>query len=143
MRLHRFLALTAVALVGGLVGCSRGPELGTVSGTVKVNGQVLPYAYVVFQPINPPGAYGSAYANDLGEYKLQFSRGRDGAPVGQHRVSIRAVKGDEVPEGSPAAPQVKIPAKYNTETELVREVVPGHNAHDFDLEAPAIVSNRR
>lgn len=143
MNQRHLLALVAIVFWCGPAGCNRGPDLGTVRGTVKVNGQVLPHAYVVFQPIDPPGAYGSAYADDQGEYDLQFSRHRNGAPVGKHRVSIRAANRDELPEGSPAAATIKLPAKYNSETELIREVVPGHNDHDFDLQAPAIISARR
>ena len=139
----RFLPVVATAFVIGLTGCSDGPKLGTVNGTVKVNGKALPYAYVVFQPIDPQGAYGSAYTNEEGEYELQFSRHRKGAPLGQHRVSIRAARAEELPESSAAAPKVTLPAIYNTETELVRKVVAGHNKHDFELQATTVASRQR
>lgn len=141
-RNHCLVSIATLFLVG-VAGCSQGPSLGTVSGTVKLNGQPLPYAYVVFQPINPPGAYGSAYANERGEYQLQFTRYQKGAPVGKHRVSIRAANGDELPDGTPPGSRIKLPAKYNSETELVRDVVSGHNQHDFELQGTTIVSSRR
>jgi hypothetical protein len=49
-----FMSLAVAAV---LAGCGGGPEIGDVTGTVRVNGQPLPYAYVVFQPVDPPGAY--------------------------------------------------------------------------------------
>lgn len=133
----------SIAFIIGLMGCQKGPALGTVTGTVRVNGRPLPYAYVVFQPIDPPGAYGSAYADESGEYVLQFSRSRSGAPVGKHSVSIRAARGEELEDGDVRLARVQVPEKYNSATELQREVKPGRNVHDFDLEIPvALTSNR-
>lgn len=116
-----------------LVGCQRGPNLAKVTGTVKVNGEPLPYAYVVFNPIKPPRSYGSAYANAQGQYELQFAGDSKGALVGEHKVSITSAKGDEIPVGAEFARGFVIPAKYNTDTELVREVKAGSNVIDFDL----------
>lgn len=140
IRNSRMLVLLAIPLAGLASGCQKGPELGTVTGLVKVNGQPLPYAYVVFQPI-APGTYGSAYTDKEGKYELQFTTSRNGAPVGSHRVSIRAAARDELPDD--AAPQVRLPEKFNSASELVREVKPGHNVHDFDLEAPPVTASTR
>lgn len=140
---YRLYATLSIALLGSLFGCQRGPALGTVTGTVKVNGQPLPYAYVVFQPIDPPGAYGSAYADETGEYVLQFSRARAGAPVGTHSVSIRAARGEELDEGDVKLARIQIPEKYNSASELKREVKPGSNVHDFDLEVPIALTSSR
>ena len=52
-------------------GCSEGPELGIVSGTVKLQGQAVPFAYVMFQPVDPPGTYGAAYTKADGTYELR------------------------------------------------------------------------
>lgn len=123
-------------MLGAVSGCSRGPELGEVTGTVRVNGQPLAYALVVFQPISPPGTYGSAYTDQQGQYRLLFSRDKDGAPVGTHRVTIRAAKGEELPEDAKGGPKIVLPPKYNDESELERKVEPGSNVHDFELEAP-------
>ncbi len=72
------------------------PEIGEVEGVVKWNGQPVPFAYVVFQPVDPPGTYGSAYTNESGEYRLQFSESRNGALVGKHKVTIRTSAKDEI-----------------------------------------------
>ncbi len=138
---HNLLApLTLLAVL--VTGCQKVPALGTVSGEVRVNGQPLPYAYVVFQPIDPPGTYGSAYTDEDGQYELTFSRYRQGAPLGKHQVSIRAAHGDELPEDAPAAVRILLPERYNANTELEREVKPGHNEFDFELEAPVVLSSR-
>ncbi len=130
------------SLIFVIAGCSSGPDLGEVTGTVRVNGQPLAYALVVFQPVDPPGAYGSAYTDQQGQYRLLFSRDRDGAPVGVHRVCIRAGKRDELPADAKASHPVLLPAKYNDDSQLERRVVSGSNVHDFELEAPVVTAAR-
>lgn len=140
--LKQISSITLLLLVVLTSGCQRGPALGTVSGTVKVNGKPMPYAYIVFQPIDPPGTYGSAYADEDGEYHLRFSVHRDGAPVGKHQVSIRAAKGDELPDDASPGTRIHLPEKYNDQSELVREVKRGHNEIDFELESPVLSAAR-
>lgn len=138
----KYLLLIVPLAMGFASGCQRGPSLGTVSGTVKVNGQPLPYAYVVFQPIDPPGTYGSAYTDEFGEYSLRFNAHRDGAPVGRHQVSIRAATNEELPDHAHASARVHLPEKYNEQTELLRDVKLGHNEIDFDLESQVVAASR-
>ncbi len=116
-----------------LAGCQRGPQLGRVTGTVTANGEPVPFAYVVFNPVKPPRNYGSAYANEKGQYELRFSTARNGAPVGKHQVSITAAKGDELPDDAKPSARRNVPSKYNTATELQAEVKPGSNVIDFAL----------
>jgi hypothetical protein len=115
------------------VGCSRCPILGQVTGTVRVNGSPLAGAYVVFTPVSRPGSYVSGYTNEDGVYQLRFSTKRPGAPVGIHRVSIRADQGNNLAHSN-GKPAIRLPAKYNDETALEREVFEGDNLHDFDLD---------
>lgn len=143
MSKSHIVAGLVLAFTVTLIGCQRGPALGKVTGTVKVNGRPLPYAYVVFQPIDPPGAYGSAYADASGDYVLQFSRSRNGAPVGKHTVSIREARGEELNDSDAKLPRIQIPAKYNSATELQREVKAGSNVHHFDLEIPVALTSTR
>lgn len=116
-----------------LAGCQRGPQLGKVTGTVTANGEPVPFAYVVFNPVQPPRSYGSAYADAKGQYELKFSGSRNGAQIGRHKVSIVAANGDELPADAKSSSKIKIPSKYNAETELEAEVKPGHNVIDFAL----------
>jgi hypothetical protein len=138
---HYTFATLGLALFAS--GCGRGPDLGTVTGTVRVNGQPLPFAYVRFQPVNPPGTYGSAYTDKEGKYELKFSKAYDGAPVGQHRITIRPPAGEELPDDARGAGAYQLPEKYTSGAEVVREVKPGHNVHDFEIEAPAVAYSQR
>lgn len=126
-----------------IIGCSRsnGPELGQVTGTVMRGNEPVPYAFVRFQPIDPPGTYGAAYADENGRYVLQFSRSRAGAPVGRHLVSIRPSQGDELRKSNPAAGEsgsLPVPDWYRKlkEFSVEREVKAGNNTHDFDFLKP-------
>lgn len=129
-RLRFAVLLVAVSL---LAGCQRGPQLGRVTGTVTANGEPVPFAYVVFNPVQPPRSYGSAYADANGRYELKFSQSRNGAQIGKHKVSIIAAKGDELPSDARSSAKVKIPGKYNAETVLEADVKPGNNVIDFAL----------
>lgn len=142
LKTNHILLLSTTLIFVLAFGCQRGPALGTVSGTVTFNGEPLRYAYVVFQPIDPPGTYGSAYTDETGEYTLRFSVNRDGAPIGKHQVSIRAAKGDELPDDAPKTVRIRLPEKYNDQTELVREVKAGHNEFDFELEGHVLTTSR-
>lgn len=125
-------------IASAAAGCSREPELGTVRGTITQNGSPIPFAYVQFTPVDPPGTYGSAYADESGSYSLQFSKHRAGAPVGKHEVLIRTARKDEIQvedksTGLMVTP--KLPEGYKANVELVfdREVLAGENEIDFDL----------
>jgi hypothetical protein len=133
MTSFRPFAAAAAGLALLATGCQRGPELGTVAGTIKVNGEPLPFAYVRFDPVDPPRVYGAAYADANGHYELKFTQARDGAPVGKHRVTITAARGDELPDDAPAEARVRLPSNDNESSDLVREVKPGHNEIDFEL----------
>lgn len=135
--------MRCVMWIGGLmalvaVGCSRGPELGTVRGQVVQDGAPIPFAYLQFTPVDPPGTYGSAYADENGNYTLQFTETRAGAPVGKHEVLLRTARKDEIQvedksTGLMVTP--KLPDGYKANIELVfdREVLSGENVIDFDL----------
>ncbi len=121
-----------------LCGCQEGPELGEVTGKVTMQGQPVPFAYVVFQPIER-GTYASAYTKVDGTYNLQFSESRNGAQVGKHQISIRTAAEDEIQvedktTGLMVTPP--LPAGYQGRLEFTfdREVASGENVQDFDLD---------
>lgn len=127
-----------LALSGFFGGCADGPELGTVAGRVSLQGQPIPFAYVVFQPTDPPGTYGAAYTDADGHYELRFTESRDGALVGQHTVSIRTAALDEIEvedksTGLMVRPPVPEGYQPGLQVEFEREVKPGDNTHNFDL----------
>jgi hypothetical protein len=136
--MSRLVCVGLLAALTSLAGCDRGPELGTVKGKVTQNGVPVPFAYLQFTPVDPPGTYGSAYSDADGNYSLKFSRTRDGAPVGKHEVLLRTSRKDEIQvedksTGLMVTP--KLPEGYKANVELVfdREVFSGNNEINFDL----------
>ncbi|MCC9606601.1 Ig-like domain-containing protein [Blastopirellula sp. JC732] len=122
------VAIIAASMILGCGGVS-GPQLGTVSGTVTLNGKPLPDATVNFYHENDRPAHGKTDAN--GRYELQFTNTRMGAIVGENVVRITAA----TVEGEGVKPKKEIlPAMYNTDSELRYDVKAGSNADaNFDL----------
>jgi len=117
----------SLLLLGLLVdGCRKaGPELAPVSGRVTLVGKPLENADVVFQPDNAKSpAFGRTDAE--GHYELAYKRGVKGGPVGQNLVQIRVSR--ELVRNPPI-----IAAKFNSKSELHREVKAGQNEFDFDV----------
>ena len=107
-----------------LSGCGTdGPALGTVSGTVSLDGEPLEGATVIFQPEVGKASFGKS--DQEGHYDLRYSKDRKGAVVGHHVVEIR-LAGD-------TTPVEPLPARYNTESELTADIKKGENQKDFPL----------
>ncbi|HVT30599.1 MAG TPA: carboxypeptidase-like regulatory domain-containing protein, partial [Lacipirellulaceae bacterium] len=107
-------------------GCRKsGPELAPVSGHVTLNGQPLENADIVFQPDNGKSP-AVARTDAEGRYELAYKRGVVGCPVGQNTVRIRVSK--EVVRNPP-----HIAARFNSKSELHREIKAGQNNFDFDV----------
>ena len=113
-----------------LVGCGgdTGPDRGEVTGRVTLDGKPLPGATVRFHP--DQGRASSGDTDDDGRYQLHYTMQKSGAMVGSHRVRITTAQERE--DGTLTTEHV--PSQYNAQTELVREVAPGKNVFDFDLQ---------
>ena len=107
-------------------GCRKsGPELAPVSGRITLAGKPLEKADIVFQPDSgKPPASGRTDAE--GRYELAYKRGVMGGPVGQNTVQIRVSR--ELVRNPP-----QIAARFNSKSELRREVKAGQNEFDFDV----------
>jgi hypothetical protein len=128
MTISRFDVFPAccVILIVCFAGCGKtGPEIAPVSGRITLDGQPLEKADIVFQPdgSKPPS---SGRADADGRYQLAYKRGVMGGHVGPNTVRI-TISPDVV------ANPPNIPAKYNTDSELKREVKSGQNEFNFDL----------
>ena len=111
-------------------GCRKsGPELAPVSGRVTLAGKPLEKADVVFQPDNGKSP-AVARTDAEGRYELAYKRGVVGGPVGQNTVRIAV--SPEVVRKPP-----RIAARFNTKSDLHREVKPGQNEFDFDVTTEA------
>lgn len=75
-------------------GCGRGdrPELGTVTGTVTLDGEPLPNVELSFVPAIGRPSYGET--DEEGNYELNYIRNIQGAKIGKHKVLIRSGKVD-------------------------------------------------
>ena len=124
---NRCLKTTHVLLVAVFSGCGQsGPDVAPVSGRITLDGRPLASADVAFQPDGAQRA-SSGRTDADGRYELMFKRGQPGALVGQHTVRISVSR--EIVRNPP-----QIPARYDTQSELRREVKVGEeNVFDFDL----------
>lgn len=99
----RFLVgvIAVAALLAG--GCSSKVRLAEVGGTVTKAGKPLPKVWVRFAPAEG-GRPAEGRTDGDGRYSLDYSRGRQGAPLGKHRVMVMA-GGDLDAEGSEITPR--------------------------------------
>jgi len=125
------LALPLVPLASGCGG--GGPELGSVEGTVTLDGQPLANAIVNFEPADEAGNRSSydGETDESGHYVLHATASQKGAELGDYTVHIT------LPELAADDPNAKtaprIPAKYNTQSELKATVKDGKNTFDWPL----------
>ena len=143
---RRRLAL-ALACTGFLLGCggSGDFELAPVSGVVTLDGNPVPQADVVFQPIGDkdhpiPGPSSNGKADAAGRFELRTIKDEAGAVVGNHRVLISSPRPAQDPSNDSGLTQPPfkdpIPAQYNTATTLTFEVpADGTTAADFPLKS--------
>lgn len=117
-------------------GCARtgqpSPPLASVSGTVTLDGQLLPDGFVTF--VSPQQGLFEAFPIKEGRYTGK-------AGLGTRRVEIIAVREEQPSQTTsraeePPRPQREnyLPAKYSTKSTLTAEVTrDGPNVFDFDL----------
>lgn len=140
----KWLLVSSLALLAGCTGVSAdysNLDLASVSGTVTLDGQPLPNAYVVFEADDKTFSFGSTDAN--GQYTLQFNSQRAGTTPGSKvvRITSNGAAGEVyeqdpdgvTEEGTSSASAEKIPAKYNTKSELKATIESGSNTFDFEL----------
>ena len=120
-----------------VVGCSQegGFKLAKVSGVVTLDGKPVGGAGLEFVADAGGVAYGRT--DSSGRYYMSFGNNRTGAIVGKNQVRITA--GDKVTVGEKKYESTEVfPKKYNKETELVVDVVPGSNTFDFKCESAGL-----
>jgi hypothetical protein len=135
--------LLAVALAAGCGGGKPGPV--PVKGVLKVDGQPVAGAVVVFQPRDPGGkeAYGTTDAS--GAFKMTTDSPGDGALPGQYKVVIQPpAEGGATPfddPNRPARPKAaggpKVPEKFTRpdQSPLTQDVPPNGDMA-YDLKTP-------
>ncbi len=129
----RIAGLLALAAIGLATGCG-GEPVHEVSGTITLNGQPLEQGQILFA--DAAGAADTAHSEIIaGRYAVVTAAGQK-----QVRITAPTATGRTREEGMGvmvAETIEQIPARYNTQTELVVEIAAGDsNVHDFALVAP-------
>jgi len=132
----RYALLFLSSLILGCGGDT--PTLGTVTGTVTLDGKPVEGAAIQFEPVSSglPTAFGRTDA--AGKYELWYSRGNRGASLGESIVRIQAFQDAGEDSGQKKRPEI-IPAKYNAQSDLKVEVKRGAQTHNFDLKSGGLV----
>ena len=129
----RFAAVGCASLVVALsaMGCGGGgPDRGTVTGKVTLDGQPLEGADLEFQPEEGSPSYGTT--DDDGEYDLMYTRDKRGAMLGEHTVRITTSTTDTDDRGNEVRVPQRVPPEYS-QVGVTKDVKPGRNKFDFDL----------
>ena len=133
---YSFLSVGLIALFVTGCGSSDGPKLGSVTGSVTLNGLPLSNATVEFIP-SGGGRNSIATTDASGAYSLMYTSDAEGAIVGPHTVritsAVEGVSDEGGDEGGIEARAESVPRKYNDDSTLQVEVKSGSNTHDFDL----------
>lgn len=123
---HHASFLVVLAVLSSFAGCSdQGdrPDIGQVTGIVTLDGKPLPNASVSFIQSGVRPSVGET--DNEGRYELIYLRDIKGAAVGEHLVKVKLF----------GQGKNRLPRKYNSESELTREVKPGSNEFNLDLKS--------
>jgi hypothetical protein len=124
----RYVCIVAVCVsIASVSGCSRGdrPPLGAVHGRITLDGKPLAGAHVGFSP-ETGGRTSAGVTDAAGNYELKYLRDIMGAKVGVHTVRISTAH-------DRARQTETVPARYNVQSTLQKQVAAGDNVIDFDL----------
>jgi hypothetical protein len=129
------IQVTVLAAVSALLisGCSYGPPMGDVQGTVTVNGQPLVEGSILFIPVNGETQSTGAIITN-GAFQTEV-------PVAKQRVEITAnIIDQEKTPPNPTDDQIVmkklVPDRYNVKSELILDVVDGLNEPVYSLTSP-------
>lgn len=114
-----------------LVGCSSGPQTGTVTGTVKYKGAPVAAGTINFHSGKGSGSQGTLDAS--GNFTLAGN-----LEVGEYKVYIQPPVPEPAPPGTPLkkVPKLDLPPKFMDlgQTTVKREVKAGANNFVIDLD---------
>lgn len=121
VRGYQSMLIGVVCLLPCAVGCWDG-GYAEVTGTVRIDGQPLAGAFVVFTPETAGEARGLGTTDVEGRYRVMRPARKIGAALGRNSVRIAGGDGGR-----------DIPAKYGTASELTFDVTSGRNVFDIDI----------
>lgn len=136
--INKILCAVAILLVAG---CGSS-DIGRVTGKITIDGAPLQNASVYFYP-EPTGRPSSGMTDEQGQYDLVYTRGVNGAQIGEHRVEISTAGMSGGTGGYGGDSKETVPARYNVKSDLKVAVEGGSNVHDFTLDSSGeIIQNR-
>lgn len=115
-------AFGLLIVLGLAAGCSD-RRFAEVTGTVRLGGEPLAGAFIVFQPDTQGEVRGVGSTDQTGQYRILRPGGRFGAPRGPNTVSVHGGDSGHA-----------VPPEYGTKSTLRCDVRPGKNT--FDIEIP-------
>ena len=121
------------------IGCGGSSNTAAVDGTVTVGGVPVESGSITFNPIEGTSGHSAGGVIESGRYSILAT---DGPMIGMNSVTIngRRKTGRKIPVPSTENVMMDetvevVPPRYHTGQELKREIRPGKNTLDFDLEA--------
>ena len=127
-------SITCILVVSG---CGQsGPKLGSVTGTVTLDGKPVQGALVTFLSKAENGSSSFGKTDTNGKYQLEFSTERFGAMLGAHEVEIvtkRVNKSEEPDTGAVVQKETIAIPKHYARGALTAEVKAGSNVCNFPL----------
>jgi hypothetical protein len=108
-----------------LSGCSQQEKVARqrIEGKVLLDGAPLDHGSVRFEPDGAKVGISAGAVIDNGSFVINVDKG---LPTGKYKVSISSPEGGstepKMPDPNTPPPRERIPAKYNTETELAINV---------------------
>lgn len=138
--LRQVQVFSLLVLTGCLSACGGGasdmPEVGTVTGTVTLDGNPVAGATVSFWP-KEGGRTSTGVTDENGRYELEYMPGVKGAKIGRCQVSVSTMREAEYDESGEniirEATEETIPSDYNDDTSLEQDVKAGDNQINLDL----------
>jgi hypothetical protein len=127
----------ALGLLAAL-GCSGSGSKAEVSGTVKLDGQLIEEGSIQFIPVEGTTGPSTGAAIKDGQYHIPRAQG---AAIGKNRVELRSFKMSGRKIQDPTAPPGTLtearvqafPPEYNDRSTVVKEIQAGSNTIDFDV----------
>ncbi len=110
---------------------STGAPLGTVTGTVLLDGRPLSNATVEFTPYEGSASYG--ITNSKGYYTLFYLPASPGAVIGSNVVRITTYDWQTTDRGEKVEVPERVPARYNRNSTLTANVTSGSQVLDWTL----------
>jgi hypothetical protein len=126
------LTAWGIALMACLVGCGHGDGLLVISGTVSYDGKPLEKGLINFIPADGKGPTAAAAIAD-GKYSVKIAPGKKQVRIEGYKVLGEHAFSRTNPRKVVDQKQI-LPPRYNTKSELTRDIARGDRTCDFTLE---------